>query len=33
MTCTEADSAYFRLKPREEAPPALYETLKHLLRP
>ncbi len=33
LRVVDADSAYFRLKAREEAPPALYEVLKHLLRP
>ena len=33
LRVVDADSAYFRLKAREEAPPALYEALKHLLRP
>jgi len=33
LRVVDADSAYFRLKVREEAPPALYEALKHLLRP
>jgi transcription-repair coupling factor (superfamily II helicase) len=33
LRVVDADSAYFRLRGREEAPPALYEALKHLLRP
>ena len=33
LRVVDGGSAYFRLKAREEAPPALYEALKHLLRP
>jgi transcription-repair coupling factor (superfamily II helicase) len=33
LRVVDAESAYFRLKPREESQAALYETLKQLLRP
>src|SRR6185369_8506910 len=32
LRVVDADSAYFRLKPRELPPPVLYQTLKQLLR-